>query len=123
MNCVDSSGWVEYFIGGAVGDCFGPYCEATDELLVPAVVLFEVYKKVRRDAGAFDARMAWLALRQGHLAPITPRTALRAAVEGASLRLPAMDSLIYSVARGHGAELITCDAHFRDLPGVTYFAK
>lgn len=90
---------------------------------MPAVVLFEVYKKIRRDVGAFDARIAWLALCQGRVVPITHRTAPRAALQGARFRPRAMDSLIYRVARDQGAELVTRDAHFQGLPGVTNFAK
>ena len=34
--------------------------------------------------------------------------------------LSTADAIIYATARDQGAELITCDAHFKDLPGVRY---
>jgi predicted nucleic acid-binding protein len=33
------------------------------------------------------------------------------------------DAIIYATARTHGAELLTCDAHFEGLDGATYLAK
>jgi predicted nucleic acid-binding protein len=30
---------------------------------------------------------------------------------------------VYATARAHGADLLTCDAHFASLPGVTVIAK
>lgn len=33
------------------------------------------------------------------------------------------DAIIYAVARHQGAELLTCDTHFKGLPGVALFPK
>ncbi len=37
--------------------------------------------------------------------------------------LATADAVVYVTARRQGAELLTCDAHFKGLPGVALFAK
>lgn len=37
--------------------------------------------------------------------------------------LATADAVVYATARRQGAELLTCDAHFKGLPGVALFAK
>ena len=46
MNIVDSSGWLEYFAGGANASYFEPAITKLSELLVPSVSLYEVFKRV-----------------------------------------------------------------------------
>lgn len=38
-------------------------------------------------------------------------------------KLATADAIVYASALHERAELLTCDAHFRDLPGVRLFAK
>jgi hypothetical protein len=42
---VDSSGWVEFLGDGPLADRFAPLFEREECLIVPAIVLYEVYKK------------------------------------------------------------------------------
>ena len=46
MNVVDSSGWLEYFTDGSNADFFAPVIENTQDVLVPTISLFEVFKRV-----------------------------------------------------------------------------
>ena len=41
----------------------------------------------------------------------------------ANHNLATADAIIYATALEHGADVLTCDAHFRDLPRVLYVAK
>ena len=43
---VDSSGWLEYFADGPSAEFFAPPIEATGDLLVPTLSLYEVFKRV-----------------------------------------------------------------------------
>ena len=46
MNIVDSSGWLEYFIGGSNADFFAPIIENTGEVLKTGTVhLFNRFQK------------------------------------------------------------------------------
>jgi len=47
MNVVNSCGWLEYFADGSNAAFFAPAIEATEELLVPVLTLFEVFKAMR----------------------------------------------------------------------------
>ena len=42
-NVVDSSGWLEYFIDSKRAPLFAPAIEDTTNLLVPVIVLYEVF--------------------------------------------------------------------------------
>jgi hypothetical protein len=54
VNVVDSSGWLEYFANGANASFFAPPIEDTARLIVPALSVFEVFKRVlqQRDENA-----------------------------------------------------------------------
>jgi predicted nucleic acid-binding protein len=43
---VDSSGWVEYLGNGPKADAFAKYLEAPETLLLPTIIVYEVYKKM-----------------------------------------------------------------------------
>ena len=55
MNVVDSSGWLEYFADGPGAAFFAPAIEATDRLLVPAICIAEVFKRVLQQRGCYVA--------------------------------------------------------------------
>jgi predicted nucleic acid-binding protein len=116
---LDSSCWMEFFADSDRADLFAPAVEAVDKLVVPVVTVYEVVKKLAREANDETAAAALSLMQRGHIVPIDLSLALDAAVNG----LPLADSLIYATARRHGAELWTQDAHFEGLAGVKYFAK
>ena len=120
MNVVDSSGWLEYFADGPNASFFAGAVEATDELIVPAINLYEVFKRVLQQRGENDALEAAALIMQGEVIPLDATLALSAAKLSADLRLPLADSVILATARAEGAVLWTQDAHFRDLEGVRY---
>ena len=116
---LDSSCWMEYFADSPRADLFAPAVEAVESLVVPVLTIYEVVKKLARDAGDETASAALSLMQRGQVVPIDLALALDAAVNG----LPMADSLIYATARRHGADLWTQDADFDGLAGVRYFAK
>lgn len=118
---VDSSGWVEYLSDGPKAGSFAPYLERSDRLLVPTIIVYEVYKKLLRERGAGLAAQ-FLSQSYGYEDSVIqldiPLASLAAELSIES-RLPMADAIIYATARVHGAELVTTDAHFSGLPGVT----
>jgi predicted nucleic acid-binding protein len=46
MNVVDSSGWIEYFINGTNADLFASPIRDSENLIVPTICLYEVFKRV-----------------------------------------------------------------------------
>jgi predicted nucleic acid-binding protein len=120
MNLVDTSGWLEYFFAGPNASYFSAPIENTDDLVVPVVCLYEVFKKVNLVADEARALQAVAQMKQGHIREVTEEIALKAALVGIMYKLPMADSLIYATAQAEGAVIWTQDADFRDLPGVKF---
>ncbi len=120
MNVVDTSGWIEFLFEGKNADVFAPLIEDVDNLLVPAICLYEVFKKVNAVADESKALQAVAQMKQGKVLEITESIALRAALISLKHRLPMADSLILSTSWSEQATLWTQDEHFVGLPGVEY---
>ena len=65
MNVVDSSGWLEYFADGPNADFFAPAIEATSELIVPAISVYEVFKRVLQQRSESEALQAVAVMMRG----------------------------------------------------------
>jgi len=122
MNLVDSSGWIEYFFAESNAGYFSQPIEAVDELIVPVVCIYEVFKKVNIVGYEAQALQAVTQMKLGRVIDLTEDVALSAALISLKHKLPMADSLIYASARAHEAVLWTQDEHFRDLPGVNFRA-
>ena len=120
MIVVDTSGWIEFLFEGNNADVFAPLIEDVDNLLVPVICLYEVFKKVNAVADEPKALQAVGQMKQGRVIELTESIALRAALISLKHRLPMADSLILSTAWSEQATLWTQDEHFAGLPGVKY---
>ena len=116
---VDSSGWVEFIGDGPLAEKFAPYFEREEHLLVPVIVLYEVYKKLLSAQGSTAADRFLSAALRARVVPIDERLALLAARISLDRRLAMADAMIYATARAAGAHLVTSDAHFQGLAEVT----
>ena len=123
MNVVDSSGWLEYFADGPNAAFFAPAIEATRELLVPTLSLYEVFKRVLQQRGEGEALQAVALMQQGQIVELTAPLVLAAAKKSIEHRLPMADSIMLATAQAHGAILWTQDADFERIAGVKYVAK
>ena len=123
MNVVDSSAWLEYFADGPNAGYFAPAIEKVDDLLVPAITLVEVFKRIYQQRGENAALQAVALMRQGRVIDLDAAMALTAARLGIDERVPLADSVVYAAARHHGAELWTQDSDFEGKPAVKYRAK
>ncbi len=123
MNVVDSSAWLEYFAGTPAAEPFAPALEDTRRLLVPAVTLYEVFKRVWQQRDETAALRAVALMRQGEVIPLDAALAVAAARLGAEHKLPLADALIYATTRLRDATLWTQDEHFDGLPAVKFYKK
>jgi predicted nucleic acid-binding protein len=117
---VDSSGWVEFMGDGPRAEKFAPYFEREERLVVSAIVLYEVYKKLLSAQGSTAADRFLSAALRARVVPIDERLALLAARISLDRHLAMADAMIYATALASGAQLITSDAHFKALPEVTF---
>ena len=123
MNVVDSSAWLEYFAQGSNSHHFITPIQDRAALLVPTIVIYEVFKRIYRQTDEGSALRAVVTMRQGQLVDVDTEIALRAAKRSADLKLPMADALIYSITEIYEGTLWTQDNHFATLPHVRYFAK
>jgi len=123
VNVVDSSGWLEYFAAGPNADGFAGAIEATGDLVVPTVSVYEVFKRVLQQRGEGDALQAVALMQQGSVVELTTPIALEAARTSVALGIPMADSIILATARAFQATLWTQDLHFAEIEGVAYFPK
>jgi predicted nucleic acid-binding protein len=123
MNVVDSSGWLEYFTNGPNADFFATAIEDLEQLIVPSLSIYEVFKWVFGQRGEGDALQAVAQMMQGRVLDLNSHLALASAKLSLDLRLPMADSVILATARAHKATLWTQDADFEGLEGVEYVAK
>jgi toxin FitB len=115
-HVVDSSGWLEYFADTERANFFAPAIENTEQLIVPVVTLYEVFKKVLRERGENEALQVASVMQAGRVVDVDASLAL----DAARYALPLADSLIYATALRHQATLWTQDAHFKGLPDVRF---
>ena len=123
MNVVDSSGWIEYFVGGPNAAFFESPIQDMDNLLVPSISVLEVYRYVLKKRGRRDALVVAATMRQGREVVLDGGLAVEAAEIGANHGLPLADSIIYASALMHDATLWTQDADFEGLDQVEYKPK
>ena len=123
MNVVDSSAWLEFLADGPNTHIFAPPLLKTAELLVPAVVVTEVTRKVLRERGPAAALQVRALLEQGAIIELDKHLAFLAARLGVEHHLPLADSMVYATARAFRATVWTQDEDFAGLAGVRYIPK
>jgi predicted nucleic acid-binding protein len=123
MHVVDTCGWIEWLIDGALADGYAPYLADKDKLIVPTLVQFELYKwclREKDEAAALDV----IGLTEACLVrPLDTRIALSAADLAIRHKLVMADAIVYATAVAVGGQLVTSDAHFKGLPEVLFWQK
>lgn len=119
LNVVDSSAWIEYLADTERANLYSKVIENSEQLIVPVITIYEVFKKVLRENGEDLAIQIASLMQSGQVVDLDTSLAL----EAAQFKLPLADSLIYATAVRHDARLWTQDEHFDGLPNVKYFPK
>lgn len=123
MNLVDSSAWLEYFADGPNAGEFASAVRDRDNLVVPTIAIFEVFKRVRIQRDVESALRAVSQMKRGLVVDLSADLAVAAAELSAESRLSLADSVILATARATGATLWTQDRDFEGLEGVEYRAR
>jgi len=118
---VDSSGWIEYLGEGPKTKAYSRFFEKKEALVLPTIIVYEVFKKLLGERGISFAEQFFAHVRQlvDNTVSLDTNLAVQAAKLSSETGLPMADAIIYATARALQAELITSDAHFSGLPGVT----
>lgn len=123
MNVVDSSAWLEYFADGVNAGEFATVIEASESMIVPALTIYEVFRRICQIKDEAAAMSVVAVMAQGRVVDFTAALALDAARLSLETGLATADSIILATSRSEGALLWTQDAHFAGLSGVEYRAK
>ena len=122
MKVLDTCVWIEIVLGSPLGVQLNALLTNKQSVLVPSLVQFELRRWALREYDASRADFIVMALRKA-IVQTGERVAFLAADLAKMHKLHALDALIYATALEHDAELVTCDAHFKDLPQVDYTPK
>ena len=123
VNVIDSSAWLEYFADAPNAEFYAEPLEDIDSVIVPTVVIYETYKRLRQQRGDTVAMDGLAAMRQGKVVELDAALAVNAADLSVALHLSMADSIILATTRRYDATLWTQDQHFDGLADVRYFAK
>ena len=123
MVLVDTSAWIEWLIGSATGERVAEHLPEQADWLVPTMVQLELAKWLTREVGEDKADQVIAFTQVCQIVPLDTEIALAAADAYRGHKLATADAIIFATARLRGATLLTCDAHFDGLPGVTLIAK
>ena len=122
MNIVDSSAWLEVLVDGPNRPTFLQVIEE-GELVVPAITIFEVCKRVRLTQSTADANRVESHMRRFTVIDLTADRASAGAALSVKHKLPMADGIIYAAALEFGATVWTQDADFKGLAQVKFFKK
>ena len=123
MKLPDSCVWIEALSDTVTGRRYQAMLSEPAQLLVPTLVVCEVRRWAIRELGMDAADRILAMLRQSRVVMLDEVTAAHAAELAHVHRLAALDALILASAAQNKATLVSCDAHFKGLPGVEYQAK
>lgn len=123
MRVVDTSAWIEWLLDSATGRAFGLAQLERTHWLVPTIVQMELARWVRRELHEEQADGVIALSRKCVVVPLDSDIALAAAALCRAHKLATADAIVYATALAHGADVLTCDAHFKDLPNVAYIEK
>ncbi|MDH5755514.1 MAG: type II toxin-antitoxin system VapC family toxin [Nitrospinota bacterium] len=120
MNLVDSCGWLEYFADGPNAGAYARPIEKNEQLLVPTICIYEVFKRVIQQRGEDPAIYATARMKQGKVVDLDSSTAMRAAKLSAELKIPMADSIILATAETYQATIWTSDSDLKGIEGVRF---
>jgi len=123
MNIIDSSCWLEYLMDTEIGVNVAQVVENPEELIVPTITLYEVYKKLLAEKGEEYALDVVSYMQTGTVIELNAGLSLSAAQISRKHKLPMADSIIYATSLRYSAVIFSCDKHFQDIPNVRYFSK
>jgi predicted nucleic acid-binding protein len=118
---LDSSVWIDWFSKGPKMRSYMPLIESSTIVGLPAIVFFEVCKKIAVKINAEVALSTAAFMRQYGSLATTDEIALHAVDLSIEWDLAMADSLVLAHAMREEATLLTLDNDFRTIPGAKVF--
>ena len=113
MNVIDSSCWLEYLENSNIGNNVAEIIENPSIVLVPTIIIYEMYKKVLMLNGKDYAEQLFSYMNACNVVYLDGELSKFSAEIGMKHKLAMADSIIYATAIKNNAMLWTCDTHFK----------
>ncbi|PIV56453.1 VapC toxin family PIN domain ribonuclease [Candidatus Desantisbacteria bacterium CG_4_10_14_0_8_um_filter_48_22] len=120
MIIVDSFGWIEYLSNGPLAGKYEKYLSDLSGVVTPSIVVYEVYKKVKKTKGEETALIVAGQLMKTRTIALDNEIALSAAELSLRHSLPLADAVVYATGIKEKCQVVTSDPHFRDLENVIF---
>lgn len=120
---VDTSAWIEWLTGGAIGETPGKQFPGKADCIVPTIAQLELSKWLLREVGEEKADQVIAHTQKCKVVPLDTSIALLAADLHREHELATAEAIVYATTHHHRAKLLTCDAHFDGLAGVAFFRR
>jgi predicted nucleic acid-binding protein len=123
MRLVETPAWIEWLIDSGPGRTVALELSERDQWLVPTIVQLELAQWLTREVGEDKDDTVIAFTGTCIVADLDTGIALSAADLGARHKLATADAIVYATALALGADLLTCERRFNDLPGVGVVPK
>lgn len=123
MIIVDSCGWLEWFADGKLANKYQKYLADQENLLVPAIILYEVYKILKREVDEEKALLAVGYMKNSPVIPLDEILALSAADIALQESLAMADAIIVATSRLYNCTIISSDSDLKNQPNVNFIQK
>lgn len=109
--------------GGQLVERYEEYLDNLAEVVTPAIVLYEVYKKMRRERKEGEALLVVAQMMKTKVVPLSEEIALSAAEISLEYTLPMADAVVYATAMKEACPVVISDPHFKELEDVVYLER
>jgi predicted nucleic acid-binding protein len=123
MRVIDTSAWIEWLVGSALGKKLSKEFPDKSRCIVPTIVQLALSKWLVREVGEEQADQVIAYTQKCVVVPLDTTITLLAAELHREHKLATADAIVYATARQQHADLLTCDAHFNGLPGTVFVPK
>jgi len=120
MFLIDSSVWIEFFTNGERTGALLRYMKVPENVVTPTIILYEVYKKIRRERTEEEALTAVSIINRTRIIDLSESIALFAADLSIKYSRPMGYAIVYATALENNCRVVTTDAHFRELDKVIF---
>jgi toxin FitB len=123
VNIVDSSGWIEYFTAGKNGPLFRKVILQNDNLIVPAISIYEVHKRLSQLTPTDTVNECIAVMQKARVINLTPERAIAASLIATQHQLAMADAMMYAIALEFDALFWTQDVDYKGLTNIEFHAK
>ena len=120
---IDSSAWIELLEDSQASKEIHKEMIKSKKVIVPTIVIYEVYKKTARILGEDQALRLVAQLSQHSVEDLNREIALLAGDLSLKYKLPMADSFVLAHAVQNHALLLTLDNDFQNIPQVKIIAR